>query len=116
MDGIKEKLVKLVEEDSCNNGEEKLIKKHEEEGDDVDSLDREPEKDQFSKLTDFIISSEERFLFFFDNVDSLDERRFILFIEELLEQCPNVKVLLTGRKEGQVASRAELKMEVKGLV
>lgn len=37
-------------------------------------------------------------MFFFDNVDGLDDSQFSEWIEKLLDESPNVKVMVTSQE------------------
>jgi len=76
----------------------------------------------FQSLLDFLVRTEENFLFFFDNVDQLfkkprpDKRYFIQFIENILQKCPNVKILITCRDGANQPSNMEMSVKLEGLV
>jgi hypothetical protein len=62
--------------------------------------------------------TDENFVFFFDNVDTLikTNMKFLPWIEKLLDDCPNTKVIITCCEATTHPSKYENTVRVEGLL
>ena len=76
---------------------------------------------KLTRLITVLKNCGENFVFFFDNIDKLlsdakpdEPRPFMRFVEQLLEECQNTKVIITCRDVTRQASNEEFSIHVEG--
>ena len=70
---------------------------------------------KLDRILEFLRKTDENFVFFFDNVDMLDEREFSGWVEKLLDESPNIKVMVTSQEVTSTASKYQQNFRVDGL-
>jgi len=70
---------------------------------------------KLDRILEFLRKTDENFVFFFDNVDGMDDNHFSEWVEKLLDESPNIKVMVTSQEATNTWSKYQQNFRVDGL-
>jgi xylose isomerase len=80
-----------------------------------DATATDDNKQKLDTLLEFLRKTDENFVFCFDNVDRLPDGELLAWVENLLDSCLNIKVMMTCVKASKQPSKYEFSVLVEGL-
>ena len=81
-----------------------------------DASELDDNKQKMETLLEFLRKTDDNFVFCFDNVDRLPDGELLDWVENLLDSCLNIKVMMTCCKASKQPSKYEFSVMVEGLV